>query len=89
VDLDARANFPAIFGASLEDKHAILADTSVTFTDEDPYVGNQLPAGDGQTYKLQICVEAWATKLYDSGAPDDKLRVATLKITVKPPDDEP
>lgn len=88
VELTGRANFPAIFGASLENKHAVLNETSVSFSTESPYVGNQF-AGTGEDEKMQICVEAWDTNIHLSGSPNDKMLVADLKITVKPPDDPP
>jgi hypothetical protein len=89
VELEVRANFPAIFGGDLRDKHAILDKTGVSFTKDTTYpFGDQIPS-DGVFHKIEVCVEAWKTKLWDSGSPDDKLRVATLAITVKPPDDVP
>jgi hypothetical protein len=82
---NARANFPAVFGANL-DKNAgdvaLLADTSVYWTGDVNTI-----AGDGNWHELEICIDAWKAQLWASGSPGDKIKVGELTITVKPPDD--
>jgi hypothetical protein len=84
-EIEVRANFPAVFGAKLQNKHAILDKTDVYWKDGD----NQIDGSTGGWEKLTICVDTWKTQQWKAAQPDDKLKVADLMITVKPPDTGP
>ena len=79
--IKVRANFPAIFGASLSKIGSVLKDTSIYWKDDI----NQI-AGTGGWEELTVCLDAWKTNLLGAAEPDDKLKVGELTITVKPPD---
>jgi len=81
-DIEVRANFRAIFGASLsKGSVGILTDTSVYWKDDD----NQIE-GSSDWEKLTICMDAWKAEIWKAAAPNDKLQVGTITINVKPPD---
>jgi hypothetical protein len=79
-EIEVRANFPAIFGASLGNKSSILDKTDLYWKDGI----NQISPGDYQ--KLTICLDAWKAVLWKSASPDSKLKVGEITINVKPPD---
>ncbi|MDT8302890.1 MAG: hypothetical protein RQ760_15520 [Sedimentisphaerales bacterium] len=81
-EIEVRANFPAIFGANLSNKHAVIKDISTYWKDDI----NQISGSTGGWEKLEICVKAWKTAIWKASSPDNKLKVADLTITVKPPD---
>jgi hypothetical protein len=86
VKFTARANFNAIFGANLTKSDGegpiveLLKDTDVFWIGD-----NDIP-GDGADHELEVCINAWNTEIWKSGAPGDKILVGELVITVKPPD---
>ena len=87
-DIEVRANFPAVFGASFGAKttvgEAILKDTSVYWKDDI----NQINGG-GAWEKLTVCMDAWKVELWKAGAgPGEKQKIGTMTINVKPPDSD-
>jgi hypothetical protein len=81
-DIEVRANFPAIFGASLTKIGGILDKTDVYWKDDI----NQISGSTGGWEKLTVCVDAWKTQIWKAAEPDDKFKVGELTINVKPPD---
>ena len=81
-EFQVRANFPAIFGGNLSNKHAVIDKIEVYWKDDI----NQISGSTGDYEKLTVCVKAWKTQIWKASSPDDKLKVADLTITVKPPD---
>jgi hypothetical protein len=81
-DIEVRANFPAIFGASLAKVGGILDKTSVYWKDDI----NQISGSTGGWEKLTVCMDAWKAQIWKAAEPDDKLKVGELTINVKPPD---
>jgi hypothetical protein len=79
--IKVRANFPAIFGASLKKIGGILDKTSIYWKDDI----NQI-AGGGAWEELTVCLDAWKAQIWKAAEPDDKLKVGELTINVKPPD---
>ncbi len=77
-EFEARSNFDAIFGADLEKVGGVLDKTDIYFTDDDKTID-----GDGEWHKLEICIDAWKTDIYEAG-PDDEVEVGEVTITVKP-----
>lgn len=79
VGFDARANFDAIFGVRLDKvgEPAVLNETKTYF------VGDNTIPGDGEWHKMEICIDAWKTNVYNDG-PGDKVKVGEVTITVKP-----
>ena len=81
-EIEVRANFPAIFGANLSNKANVIDKISTYWKDDI----NQISGSTGGWEKLEICVMAWKTQIWKAASPDNKLKVADLTITVKPPD---
>jgi hypothetical protein len=81
-DIEVRANFPAIFGASLIKTGPVLQDTNVYFKDGD----NQIDGSTGDWEKLTICLDAWKAEIYRAALPTKNAKVGELVINVKPPD---
>ena len=77
-----RANFAAIFDGRVDKIGPVLKETKVRFTGDIYQI-----AGTGGWEDLEICVDAWDTEIWNAPeGPDDKYRVGTLAVTVKPPD---
>jgi hypothetical protein len=81
-EITVRANFPAIFGASLSKIGGILDKTSLYWKDDI----NQISGSTGDWEKLTICMDAWKAQIWKAATPDTKLKVGELTINVKPPD---
>ena len=81
-DIEVRANFPAIFGASLAKEGGILDKTSVYWKDDI----NQISGSTGGWEKLTVCMDAWKAQIWKASKPQDKVKVGVLTINVKPPD---
>ena len=81
-EIEVRANFPAIFGGNLSNKASVIKEISVYWKNDD----NQISGSTGDWEKLEVCVKAWKTEIWKAAIPDDKMKVADLTITVKPPD---
>jgi len=47
---------------------------------------NQISGSTGGWETLTICVKMWKTEIWKATNPDNKMKVADLTITVKPPD---
>jgi hypothetical protein len=77
----ARANFAAIFGASLSKEGGILDKTRLYWKDDIHQI-----AGTGGWEELTICMDAWKAQIWKAAKPHDKLKVGELTINVKPPD---
>ena len=90
VDFEARANFPAVFGATFAsgadtlgsgESLAIVGGSSVGFEG-----GNSIVAGDYQP--LKICMTAWSVNLWNTGgATSGVKKVGEITIDVKPPNE--
>lgn len=81
-EITVRANFPAIFGASLTKIGGILDKTSIYWKDDI----NQISGSTGDWEKLTVCLDAWKAQVWKAASPDTKLKVGELTINVKPPD---
>jgi hypothetical protein len=81
-EIQVRANFPAIFGASLSKIGPILKDTKVYWKDD----VNQISGSTGDWEKLTVCMDAWKAEIWKAATPNDKEKVGELTINVKPPD---
>lgn len=81
-DIEVRANFPAIFGASLSKIGLILQDTSVYWKDDH----NQISGSTGDWEKLTICLDAWNAEIWRAAEPAENALVGEITINVKPPD---
>jgi hypothetical protein len=81
-DIEVRANFPAIFGASLSKVGPILKDTSVYWKDDI----NQISGSAGDWEKLTICLDAWKAEIWRAAEPAENALVGEITINVKPPD---
>jgi hypothetical protein len=81
-DIEVRANFPAIFGATLSKIGPVLKDTSVYWKDGI----NQISGSTGDWEKLTICLDAWKAEIYRAAEPAENALVGEVTITVKPPD---
>jgi len=77
TEIEARANFDAIFGLRLDKVGSVLNKTSIYWTGD-----NEIP-GDGDWHKMEICIDAWETNVYEDG-PGDKVKVGEVTVTVKP-----
>ena len=86
--IEVRANFPAIFGASLkktsdaDSNGNILKDTSVYWKDDKYQIDGSI--ADWET--LEVCVDAWNAEVWRAMTADKKIKVGELTINVKPPD---
>ncbi|MHC4725972.1 MAG: hypothetical protein ACYS17_01995 [Planctomycetota bacterium] len=81
-NIEVRANFPAIFGASLTKIGSVLQDTSVYWKDGI----NQISGSTGDWEKLTICLDAWKAEIWRAALPTQNAKVGELIINVKPPD---
>jgi len=75
-DIEVRANFPAIFGASLSKIGPILQDISLYWEDDINKID-----GTGDWEKLTVCTNAWKA----AAVPDVQLKVGDITITTKFP----
>ena len=83
-EIEVRANFPAIFGASLSKTSGILDQTSLYWKDDKNTINGSL--GGEAWEKLIICLDAWKVKLWQAGTANAKAKVGEITINVKPPD---
>ena len=79
VDVKARANFEATFGARF-----IGSDVNIITEKSVYWEGGDTIAGDGAWYTLKLCMKAWKVKLWSSGVTSGTVKVGTIMITVKP-----
>ncbi len=83
-EISVRANFPAIFGASLSKEGGILDKTSVYWKDDK----NQIQGSVGDWEKLTVCIDAWKAQVWKASEANKKTKVGELTINVKPPDSD-
>ncbi len=85
---EARANFPAFFGATFDGSQGEL-DSDIIGShydlDWDDTDDNEI-LGDGEWEDLKICMTAWKVELWASGKTDGSVKVGKITITVKPED---
>jgi hypothetical protein len=83
-EIEVRANFPAIFGAELENKNTIIDKTALYWKDDKNVIQG---SGSGDAWeKLTICLDLWKVKMWRAGAANSKYKIADLTINVKPPE---
>jgi hypothetical protein len=83
-DIQVRANFPAIFGASLTKVGGILDKTALYWKDDIHTING---SGSGDAWEtLTICMDAWKAAIWRAGAANSKTKVGEITINVKPPD---
>jgi hypothetical protein len=78
-----RANFAAIFGGRVDklEPTGLLKETKVRWEGDKYQI-----SGTGEWEDLIVCLDVWDAEIWKATEPDNKLRVGTLAITVKPPD---
>ena len=81
-EIEVRANFPAIFGASLAKTGPVLKDTSLYWKDGI----NQINGSAGDWEKLTICLDAWKAEIWRAAEPTPNAMVGEITINVKPPE---
>ena len=79
---EVRANFPAIFDASISDASPILEETKVYFKNGI----NQIKGSTGRWEKLTVCIDTWKTKIWKATSPDET-HVGEITLEVRPPDE--
>ena len=86
VDIKARANFPATFGARFDDSDSDL-DTDIIgdnhSLDWGPPDDDEIE-GTGSWEDLKLCMTAWEVELWNSGKTSGWLKVGEITLTVKP-----
>ncbi|NQT00977.1 MAG: hypothetical protein HQ580_03045 [Planctomycetes bacterium] len=80
--IEVRANFPAIFGATLAKDGPIITDYSIYWDGDD----NQINGSTGDWETLKVCLDTWNTEIWKAATAVAKIQVGTLTINVKPPD---
>ena len=81
-EIQVKANFPAIFGATLTKVGPILKDTYIYWKDDI----NQITGSTGDWEKLTICLNAWKAEIWRAAEPTPDAKVGEITINVKPPD---
>jgi len=81
-EFEVRANFPAIFDASLSNTSPIIAETKVYWKDDI----NQISGSTGRWEKLTVCIDAWKTKIWKASSIGET-PVGDITIQVRPPDE--
>jgi len=81
VDVKARSNFEATFGASFSGSDVNIIDgKDVYWEGDDTIYESEL----GAWKTLKLCMKAWKVKLWASGGTSGTVKVGTITITVKP-----
>jgi hypothetical protein len=83
-EIEVRANFPAIFGATLTKTGSILDQTELYWMDGKNSIDGSL--GGEAWEKLTICLDAWKARIWQAGQANAKTKVGEITINVKPPD---
>jgi hypothetical protein len=83
-EIEVRANFPAIFGATLTKTGNILDQTELYWMDGKNTIDGSL--GGEAWEKLTICLDAWRARIWQAGQANAKMKVGEIMINVKPPD---
>ncbi len=81
VEVVARANFDAVFGASFTPTDPSIVDENAVYWENDL---NEI-VGDGAEYTLKLCMDAWGVALWNSGGSTGTVTVGSMTIVVKPP----
>ena len=81
VNVKAKANFDATFGASFSSEGG---DVNIIDGKDVYWDGGDTIVGDGSEQTLKLCMKAWKVKLWASGATSGTVKVGTITITVKP-----
>jgi hypothetical protein len=76
VKFSVRANFEVQLGADLNMSDIITESRAY-------YVGDDWIPNDGEYKEVELCVDAWQTKLWKA-TPGDEIEVGSVDITVKP-----
>lgn len=82
-EFEVRANFPAIFDASLSNTSPIIAETKVYWKDDI----NQISGSTGRWEKLTVCIDTWKTKIWKASSPPGETPVGDITIQVRPPEE--
>lgn len=81
VDIKARANFPAVFGADFTGSDVdIIDDFDLDWEGDDDQI-----LGDGSWESLKLCMTAKKVALWASGTTSGTVKVGSITINVKPP----
>jgi len=78
---NVRANFPAMFDASLSKDGPILKDTNLSWPE-----GNSIVGSTGGWESIKLCMKAWKTEIWRATSANTNPQVGTITIKVKPPD---
>lgn len=83
--IEVKANFPAIFNASLDKSN----DDNNMLKDFNLYWKNDVNTiqGNGEWEELQLCMEAWNVEIWKSKGIIGTIEIGDITIGVKPPDD--
>jgi len=89
LGFEARANFPAVFGARFDAGNRDITDDIIGENWDlnwGPGDDNQI-VGDGSYELLKLCMEAWNVELWNSGSGNTSgvVQVGEITISVKPP----
>jgi hypothetical protein len=82
---EVRANFPAIFTASIDtssDDKDMIQEVNLYFEN-----GVNTIQGNGQWEELTLCLEAWGVKIWKSAGVIGDVEIGDITIQVRPPDD--
>jgi hypothetical protein len=83
-DIQVRANFPAVFGASLGAKHSVIDKSDLYWKDGNNTING---SGSGDAWEtLTICLDLWKVKMWQAGVANTKMKIGEITINVKPPD---
>ena len=83
--IEVRANFPAIFDASIKKNSSgddLLNDVNLYWEN-----GIHTIQGTGEWEKLKLCLEVWDVEIWRSAGIIGDVEIGDIKIQVRPPDD--
>jgi len=83
--IQVRANFPAIFSASLDkngEGEDMLKEFNLYWED-----GVNTIQGTGEWEELKLCLDAWDVEIWKSGGTIGTVEIGDITIGVRPPDD--
>ncbi len=82
--IEVRANFPAIFNASLNKNEGedMLKEVNLYWEN-----GINTIQGTGDWEELKLCLEAWNVEIWKSGGTVGTVEIGEITIGVKPPDE--
>ncbi len=82
-EFEVRANFPAIFSASLIKTGPIIEETKVYWKDGT----NQIIGSTGRWEKVTVCIDTWKSKIWKASSPPGETPVGDIILHVRPPDE--